>query len=163
MKLYLKRSLKVLGFSVLTLIVLVVLLLSLLIFSTTGLKFAVDKVSPLLSSFIRIEANIEAGNLWSGFSTKGRLIVELPNIITIAADDFKIAYDVPTLISDKHFVVSDLEASYLQVNLHLRDDPNVKKPSSRPFSGHEDPFKLVFPLAIDIQKLDLKISPICRT
>lgn len=156
MKLYLKRSLKVLGFSVLTLIALVVLLLSLLIFSTTGLKFAVDKVSPLLSSFIRIEANIEDGNLWSGFSTKGRLIVELPNIITIAADDFKIAYDVPTLISDKHFVVSDLEASYLQVNLHLRDDPNVKKPSSRPFSGHEDPFKLVFPLAIDIQKLDLK-------
>lgn len=156
MKAFLKKIFKPLLYIALGLGGLLSLGLYALIFTTSGLQFAIDKTNALISDFVKIEAHIEDGSLWQGFKTTGRLSVYLPGIITISADNFAIDYDLILLIKEKKFNVDNLSADYLQVNLHLADSEETSENKESESDTQDEIFKLNFPVAIDIKSLDLK-------
>ena len=156
MKAFLKKNFKPLFYIALGLGGLLSLGLYFLIFTTSGLQFAIDKTNSLLSDFVKIEAHIEDGSLWQGFSTSGRLSICIPDIITVSADNFAIDYDLFLLAKERRLNVEKISADYLQVNLHLKDSNNSDENTEPASSSQDEIFKLHFPVAIDVNSLDLK-------
>lgn len=149
---------KLLSLRVLAVLGVVVLLLAAFLYfllgTTKGARTAVSVVNSLLEGVVSVKADITEGSLWRGFKTQDGLVVELPEIIKISASDFDLAYSLHGIFEPLELEVDHIKADDLTVAL---DDalfaPAPEGEEISESAGDEEPFKLNFPLKINLKEL----------
>lgn len=116
------------------------------LFTLSGAQKALDIAQRFIPSSIMIDTTIESGSIFEGLHL-GKTLVDVQDVITVGADNLVLEYDLWQL-KDMKFKVNVLESSDLHITLNdklFEPSEKVEEPS--------EPFELVFPVDIDLDRL----------
>lgn len=123
--------------------------------STDACNYILDKVKGSLDGVVNIDVILKDGNILSGFSADN-INVTVPHIITISADKFKIDYDLYYLLVNNCLKVKLLDSTNLNVKLlDLETSDSQEIIEETPESESNEPFKINFPVNIELDRLKL--------
>ena len=124
-------------------------LLYYLLFTTDGARQGLKVAQQFIPQSIIIDTTIESGSVYEGL-VLGKTLVDIKDVVAITADDLVLHYDLTQLLNQERlFKVQELTSSHLTVA--LSDALFVPKPKEpEPPAG--EPFRLVFPVGIDIDR-----------
>ena len=124
-------------------------LLYYLLFTTSGARQGLQVAQQFIPQSIIIDTTIESGSVYEGL-VLGKTLVDIKDVVAITADDLVLHYDLTQLLNQERlFKVHELSSSHLTVALSdALFAPKPKEPE--PPAG--EPFRLVFPVGIDIDR-----------
>ena len=124
-------------------------LLYYLLFTTSGARQGLQVAQQFIPQSIIIDTTIESGSVYEGL-VLGKTLVDIQDVVAITADDLVLHYDLTQLLNQERlFKVHELSSSHLTVALSdALFAPKPKEPE--PPAG--EPFRLVFPVGIDIDR-----------
>lgn len=124
-------------------------LLYYLLFTTSGARQVLQVAQQFIPQSIIIDTTIESGSVYEGM-VLGKTLVDIKDVVAITADDLVLHYDLTQLLNQERlFKVHELSSSHLTVA--LSDALFAPKPKE-PESPAGEPFRLVFPVGIDIDR-----------
>ena len=124
-------------------------LLYYLLFTTSGARQGLQVAQQFIPQSIIIDTTIESGSVYEGM-VLGKTLVDIKDVVAITADDLVLHYDLTQLLNQERlFKVHELSSSHLTVA--LSDALFAPKPKE-PESPAGEPFRLVFPVGIDIDR-----------
>ena len=124
-------------------------LLYYLLFTTNGARQGLQLAQQFIPQSIIIDTTIESGSVFEGL-VLGKTLVDIQDVVAISADDLVLHYDLTRLLDQERlFKVSELSSSHLTVA--LADAIFAPKPP-KPEEPLSQPFRLVFPVGIDVDK-----------
>ena len=124
-------------------------LLYYLLFTTSGARQGLQVAQQFIPQSIIIDTTIESGSVYEGL-VLGKTLVDIKDVVAITADDLVLHYDLTQLLNQERlFKVHELSSSHLTVA--LSDALFAPKPKE-PESPAGEPFRLVFPVGIDIDR-----------
>lgn len=115
-------------------------------FTLSGAQKALDIAQRFIPSSIMIDTTIESGSIFEGLHL-GKTLVDVQDVITVGADNLVLEYDLWQL-KDMKFKVNVLESS----DLHIALNDKLFEPSEK-VEEPSEPFELVFPVDIDLDRL----------
>ncbi len=116
----------------------------------SGARNALELSQRFIPDFIIIDTTIESGSLLTGLKL-GHTLVDIRDIVAISADDLTLDYDLSDITS-LMFTVNNLESHKLTVAL---SDKVFEGPSTEDEEDSSEPFRLSFPVDIDIHRFNV--------
>ena len=148
-----KRIKQFLLYGLLPLFVVLLLTLSLLLYTTAGARFVLSRASGALEGVVNISATITDGSIARGLMLD-KVHVNVPDIVSVSADFLNIKssglYDLLALGT---YYVKDLHSKNLKVELLLKDDGKEDKSEDKTDTSSDEIFILKFPVKIFIERL----------
>ena len=124
-------------------------LLYYLLFTTNGARQGLQLAQQFIPQSIIIDTTIESGSVFEGL-VLGKTLVDIQDVVAISADDLVLHYDLTRLLDQERlFKVSELSSSHLTVAL---SDAIFAPQPPKPEDPVSQPFRLVFPVGIDVDK-----------
>ena len=124
-------------------------LLYYLLFTTSGARQGLQVAQQFIPQSIIIDTTIESGSVYEGL-VLGKTLVDIKDVVAITADDLVLHYDLTQLLNpERLFKVHELTSSHLTValsNAIFAPKPEEPEPPA------SEPFRLVFPVGIDIDR-----------
>lgn len=117
--------------------------------TTNGARKALDLAQSFIPQSIIVDTTIEEGTIFDGL-TLGKTYVEIEDVMVLTADDLVLKYDLWQL-KNKLFDVSILKSDSLSVILNDK----LFEPKAKEEEPSTEPFKLVFPIDIAINKFNV--------
>ena len=128
------------------------------IFTLDGARTALTLAQKVIPQSIIIDTTIEGGSVYEGLQL-GKTLVDVKDIVAINADDLVLKYDLQQLWEHKLFKVSQLESTNLSVALSDQIFAPKDQVEEEPTDPNAPPFRLVFPVDIDIDRWRHLFSP----
>lgn len=116
----------------------------------SGARNALALSQRFIPDFIIIDTTIESGSVLSGLKL-GHTLVDIRDVVAISADELTLDYDLSD-ITTMLFTVNNLEAHKLTVAL---SDKLFEGPSKDKEEPSTEPFRMSFPVDIDIHRFDV--------
>lgn len=116
----------------------------------SGARNALAISQRFIPEFIIIDTTIESGSVLSGLKL-GHTLVDIRDIVAVSADTLTLDYDLRDITS-LLFTVNNLEAKNLSVAL---SDKLFEGPPSEDKDESTEPFRMAFPVDIDIHRFDV--------
>lgn len=116
----------------------------------SGARNALALSQRFIPDFIIIDTTIESGSVLSGLKL-GHTLVDIRDVVAISADELILDYDLSD-ITTMLFTVNNLEAHKLTVAL---SDKLFEGPSKEKEEPSTEPFRMSFPVDIDIHRFDV--------
>lgn len=112
----------------------------------SGAQKALEIAQYFIPSSIMVDTSIESGNIIEGLHL-GKTLIEVQDVVTVAADNLVLEYDLWQL-EHNLFKVTALESKSLHVSLNDK----IFEPTDKPPEPSTEPFRLVFPVDIALDR-----------
>lgn len=155
------RCLRRLCKGVIAALVLIVCILPAVLFyllgTTAGARQALSVAQYFTRDLLTLQGEITDGTVWSGLKLKD-FNLEIPDTIGVSADHIALSYELLPVITERDFAVNAIEADKLTVALLIPDTPDKEQPEPEEPAPVADstPFRLHFPVNIEVQKLQVR-------
>ena len=150
-----RRILKYMSVSLLALLLLLGGTLYYLGFTLSGAQQAFALAQKFTDGIIGLEGEIVDGCLWSGLEVK-QVAVTVPNTVKVEAAQLRLSYTLLPALTRGHFTADEIAADKLRVTLLENGtvpEPEVSEVESAVDAANDTPFRLHFPLELEVGRL----------
>lgn len=128
-----------------------------LVWTTVGSRFVLEKTSSLAADYVHIDLNIKDGNLGDGFVSAGPIKIDVPEVVSIKAQDLNVKWSLWHYLTSGTLTVDYIKAPRLQVTLadelFATDGENLDEIEEKNTLRSEEPFRINIPVKAVIRHL----------
>lgn len=145
----LKKILKITGIACLTLMLASTCFFYWLLCTTSGAQFAFKQAQRFTEGIIGLGGEVSSGSIYEGLVVD-HLVVEVPDVLYISADNFDIAYSLLPVLQERRLDVSHIYTQKLRVHLLPSKGGEAEEVPPEETTAESEPFRLNFPVDIDV-------------